>query len=108
MTTEAASIQSQARAIKPIECYYYNCIGRQVVNPNTQKVVSESQKLFLFNGIYAVVAINKAAAKSRLVGKLKPGHEWYLKEDAENVTEQGHLVIQEFLLKDEVAIISKK
>lgn len=35
---EAASLQAQARAIKPIERYYYNVIIRQVVNPNTQEV----------------------------------------------------------------------
>lgn len=35
---EANSMQSQARAIKPIERYYYNVIVRQVINPNTQEV----------------------------------------------------------------------
>lgn len=35
---EATSLQSQARAIKPIERYYYNCIVRFVINPSTQEM----------------------------------------------------------------------
>lgn len=35
---EAASMQANARAIKPIERYYYNTLVRQIVNPNTQEV----------------------------------------------------------------------
>lgn len=35
---EAAAMQAQARAMKPIERYYYNCLVRQVISPNTQEV----------------------------------------------------------------------
>lgn len=36
--TAAEQMQAEARKIKPIERYYYNCVVRQQVNPKTQEV----------------------------------------------------------------------
>jgi hypothetical protein len=63
------------------------------------------KSLFVFNDIYAVIAKNKNEAKNKLVGKLKNGHEWYLKEDAEDPTEQGHLNVKEIPIKEDVAVL---
>ena len=35
---EEKALQAEARSIKPIERYYYNCIVRKQVNPQTQEV----------------------------------------------------------------------
>ena len=53
--------------------------------------------LFIFNGIYAVLADTKQEAKRKLANypHLHPYHKWYFEKSAEDPTEQGYLSIQQ-------------
>ena len=64
--------------------------------------------LFIFNGIYAVIAFTKEEAKEKLVPYLAFGHGWYLDSDAECKSEQGHLIVEQFPINDGVIILSEK
>jgi len=65
-------------------------------------------KLYIFNGNYAVVAGSKEEAREKLAPHLEQGHNWYLRPDAENPREQGHLTVRELKLDKDVAYLGDR
>jgi len=63
------------------------------------------RKLYIFNGIYGVIATSKEEAKRKVAIHLRTDHQWYLRDDAECTVNQGHLVIEEREIADDVVIL---
>ena len=61
--------------------------------------------LFIFNGIYAVIANTKQEAKEKLCRILPPYYKWFLKDTAECKSDQGRLIIAQKPIVDDVIVL---
>ena len=74
-----------------------------LLEKSTADADARYMKLYIFNGLYAVLASSFDEAKTKLGPHLVPDHKWYLREGVENPQEQGHLTVREIALVNGVA-----